>query len=590
MQQITIRGINLLHSSKKCFTYWQHLTKTWMHKSPPSVTSQLPVFRKAVQYKDTVALTDQHGDHTYGHIHRLSGHLAWIMQDMLGKESAQERVAFLCPNDVSYVITLWAAWMAGHVAVPLSPKHPSSELEYFVQDSEASIIVTTSELTVKIKPILSGQQVIVLEDFFFKPSTSQEGEEVQIMPESNITMADNHQVEYGKENEFYSVSDALIIYTSGTTGRPKGVVLTHNNVLSQMSCLLQAWDWTSGDTILHCLPLHHTHGIINALLSPLYVGARIVMLTHFVASAVWSKLLALDTPIQSRVNLFMAVPTIYAKLIEEYDTKLIKNTRMKEYIKSVCTQNIRLMVSGSAALPEPILERWHQITGHILLERYGMTEIGMALSNPLKGIRKPGFVGNPLPSVEVCIGKFLPGSEKYEVLCCGNTQGTEVMSEGNSTESGELLVRGPNVFKEYWKKPQETLKEFTHDAWFKTGDTAQYIDGAYKILGRTSVDIIKSGGFKISALDVERHLLSHPNISDVAVVGIPDITWGQKVAAAVVWSGEETILDPQELRKWGQERMPHYQVPSVIVSLTEALPRNNMGKINKKQILKMFFS
>ncbi|XP_069936689.1 malonate--CoA ligase ACSF3, mitochondrial isoform X2 [Cherax quadricarinatus] len=471
MQQITIRGINLLHSSKKCFTYWQHLTKTWMHKSPPSVTSQLPVFRKAVQYKDTVALTDQHGDHTYGHIHRLSGHLAWIMQDMLGKESAQERVAFLCPNDVSYVITLWAAWMAGHVAVPLSPKHPSSELEYFVQDSEASIIVTTSELTVKIKPILSGQQVIVLEDFFFKPSTSQEGEEVQIMPESNITMADNHQVEYGKENEFYSVSDALIIYTSGTTGRPKGVVLTHNNVLSQMSCLLQAWDWTSGDTILHCLPLHHTHGIINALLSPLYVGARIVMLTHFVASAVWSKLLALDTPIQSRVNLFMAVPTIYAKLIEEYDTKLIKNTRMKEYIKSVCTQNIRLMVSGSAALPEPILERWHQITGHILLERYGMTEIGMALSNPLKGIRKPGFVGNPLPSVEVCIGKFLPGSEKYEVLCCGNTQGTEVMSEGNSTESGELLVRGPNVFKEYWKKPQETLKEFTHDAWFKTGSS-----------------------------------------------------------------------------------------------------------------------
>ncbi|XP_042211660.1 malonate--CoA ligase ACSF3, mitochondrial-like [Homarus americanus] len=587
MLRIATRGVQLFRSPQTFSTQWQYISKHWVYTSSTSGTSVLPVFRKALQYQDNVALTDEHGEHTYGHIHKLSGHLAWLMQNVLGEDSVQQRIAFLCPNDVSYVITQWATWMAGHIAVPLCPKHPSSELEYFVRDSEASIIVTTSDLTNKIKPILSGQQVIVLEDFFFKPSTSGEDQDTPLVDLGSSSGDNTTRLKYGRDNEFYSASDALIIYTSGTTGRPKGVVLSHKNVLSQMSCLRQAWGWTSGDAILHCLPLHHVHGIINALLCPLYVGARVVMLPQFSAPAVWSQLLSLDTPVHSRVNLFMAVPTMYVKLIEEHKNKLIKNARMQEYVKSVCTQNIRLMVSGSAALPEPIFEQWQQITGHTLLERYGMTEIGMALSNPLKGTRKPGFVGSPLPGVEVCIAKFVPGNDKYEVLCHGNSQGTEVMSEGD-TESGELLVRGPNVFKEYWKNSQATLKEFTQDGWFKTGDTAQYTDGAYKILGRTSVDIIKSGGFKISALDVERHLLAHPNIVDVAVVGIPDITWGQKVAAVVEVSGDEN-LDPLELRKWGQERMPHYQVPSVIVSVTNPLPRNNMGKVNKKNILKEFF-
>ncbi|XP_071543785.1 malonate--CoA ligase ACSF3, mitochondrial [Panulirus ornatus] len=600
MLQIAIRRVWLLHSHLSHSTQWQRLSKKWIHKSAIKNSSVLPIFRKALQYEDNIAIKDQHGEHTYKQIHRLSCQLAWQMQNLLGEDSVQQRIAFLCPNDVSYVITQWATWMAGHIAVPLCPRHPSPELEYFVRDSDASIIVTTSDLTHKIKPIISGQQVIVLEEFFFKPSAPMEdkvqevSDQVQEVSDSVQEVSDsvqivdsNYQEECGRDNEFYSVSDAMIIYTSGTTGPPKGVVLSHKNVLSQMSCLHQAWVWTSGDTILHCLPLHHVHGIVNALLCPLYVGARVVMLPNFSAPSVWSELLSLDTPVQSRVNLFMAVPTMYAKLIEEYENRLIKTARMQDYVKSVCTQNIRLMVSGSAALPEPILERWHQITGHILLERYGMTEIGMALSNPVKGTRKPGFVGNPLPGVEVCIVKFPPGSEKYEMICYGDSQSTEFISGGDN-ESGELLVRGPNVFKEYWKKPQATSNAFTLDSWFKTGDTAQYIDGAYKILGRTSVDIIKSGGFKISALDIERHLLSHPNISDVAVVGIPDMTWGQKVAAVIVWAGEEP-LDPLELQAWGQERMPHYQVPSVIMSVTGDLPRNNMGKVNKKQILKDLF-
>lgn len=548
----------------------------WFRRSFVSTTTAttpiLPVFKQAERFKDNIALSDQHGEHTYEQIYRLSGHLAWLIQNILGEDTAQERVAFLCPNDVSYVISQWATWMAGHIAVPLYTRHPAPELEYFVRDSKAAVIITTSEYASKVKQILSGQQVIVLEEFFFKPSADDES---------------TRPSHYGQDPHFYSFSDAMILYTSGTTGSPKGVLLSHSNVHSQVSCLHQAWGWTQRDTLLHCLPLHHTHGIVNALLCPLSLGARVVMLPSFSPAEVWSHLLALNAPVEARVSLFMAVPTMYVKLLEEYHASLAKTSRTKEYVRSVCTQNIRLMISGSAALPESVLTSWQEATGHVLLERYGMTEIGMALSNPLKGTRQPGSVGSPLPGVEVRIVKFLPGREDYQLLCEGSSTGTKVVP-GNENEPGELLVRGPNVFKEYWCRPHATMDEFTHDGWFKTGDTAVYKDGSYKILGRTSVDIIKSGGFKISALDVEKQLLTHPNISDVAVVGVPDLTWGQKVAAVIVWQGEEE-LDPMALREWGKERMPHYKVPSEVVQVKDSLPRNNMGKVNKKQLLLDFF-
>lgn len=578
MLRVFVRNVQLAHCPRHFWSSpcsqpsFRWLRQSLSSTSTTSTGSILPVFHRAEQHSDNIALSDQHGEHTYGHIFRLSGHLAGLIQNILGEDAVQQRIAFLCPNDVSYVIAQWATWMAGHIAVPLYPKHPTPELEYFVRDSEAAAIITTSEHAPKVKPILSGQQVIVLEDFFFKPSNQEDS------PRPGYN---------GQDPNFYDLSDAMIIYTSGTTGPPKGVLLSHSNLQSQVSCLHQAWGWSQRDTLLHCLPLHHTHGIVNALLCPLYIGARVVMLPGFSPAEVWSHLLALDAPVEARVSLFMAVPTMYAKLLEEYHVSLAKTSRTKEYVRSVCTQNIRLMISGSAALPESILTNWQEVTGHMLLERYGMTEIGMALSNPLKGTRRPGFVGTPLPGVDVRIAKFAPGQEDYQVLCEGSSAGTKVMPECEN-ESGELLVRGPNVFKEYWRKPKATLAEFTYDGWFRTGDTAVYREGSYKIMGRTSVDIIKSGGFKISALDAERQLLTHPDIKDVAVVGVPDLTWGQKVAAVVVWCGQEE-LDPVALREWGRERMPHYMVPSEVIQVEESLPRNNMGKVNKKQLVQQYF-
>lgn len=248
------------------------------------------------------------------------------------------------------------------------------------------------------------------------------------------------------------------------------------------------------------------------------------------------------------------------------------------------------MVSGSAPLPKPIFDRWEEITGHRLLERYGMTETGMVLSNPLEGQRIPGTHGTPLPGVEVRITKNNKNNNNNndsDVLVQGTWHGSRILTNEKGVLSGELQVKGDNVFREYWNKPDETKKEFTNDGWFKTGDTVQYDNRIYSILGRSSVDIIKTGGFKVSALQVETAILGHPDIIDCAVVGLPDITWGQKVAAVVVArEGTEIILS--QLREFGKKLLPEYAVPTVL-KVVDKIPKNNMGKVNKPNLLAEVF-
>jgi malonyl-CoA/methylmalonyl-CoA synthetase len=213
------------------------------------------------------------------------------------------------------------------------------------------------------------------------------------------------------------------------------------------------------------------------------------------------------------------------------------------------------MMSGSAALPIGTLERWREITGHTLLERYGMTEIGMALSNPLHGDRRPGSVGAPLPGVDVRL------------------------------VDGELEVRGPGVFLEYWRRPDETRAAF-RDGWFRTGDTAILEQGSYRLLGRTNSDIIKTGGFKVSALEIEAVLREHPAVRDCAVLGITDLEWGESVHAAVELHQGATLVSG-ELQRWAKDRLAPYKIPKRVISV-DALPRNALGKVVKRDIARLF--
>ncbi|GLH12932.1 Luciferin 4-monooxygenase [Gryllus bimaculatus] len=548
----------------------------------------IPVFRRAAEYCDRIALRDIHGDYTYRGVFLSSRQFACEIRDNL--DGQQERVAFLCPNDATYVITQWACWMSGQIAVPLSPSHPAPILEYYVTDSDVKLLVTTPEYADIMSEISkkTGRKLLILEEALRVLAMKQTVKPSFIIPgyasDFEVITDDRELLKGGLEPEFYDDNNALILYTSGTTGQPKGVVISHSNLQAQISGMVDAWGWSQKDIILHTLPLHHVHGIVNALMCPLHVGARCVMLPKFESARVWSQLLAVNVAQTERVNVFMAVPTIYMKLIEEYDKIFAKNERMKEYIRATCSQKIRLMVSGSAPLPLPIFNRWEEITGHRILERYGMTETGMILSNPLIGERKPGFVGFPMPEVQVQIARSETDG-KSSVLVSGKSTGS-ILHSKESTK-GELRVKGPGIFREYWRRPKATEKEFTADGWFRTGDTAEYVDGSYRLLGRTSVDIIKTGGYKVSAVEVETHLLGHPDISDVAVVGLSDITWGQKVAAVVVARDNAEII-LSKIREWAKDRMAPYSIPTVL-KVVEKLPKNSMGKVNKKQLVNEIF-
>ncbi|XP_061620049.1 malonate--CoA ligase ACSF3, mitochondrial isoform X2 [Phyllopteryx taeniolatus] len=486
--------INYWSSNPRCCFFAnvvQRKTHTWM-RAPSSRISRKPVFARAPAFENRTAVIDSSGSHSYKQLYAnslgLAGRINAALHSDLGRLEGKP-ISFLCANDASYTVAQWATWMSGGTAVPLYKKHPPSELEYIITDSQSALLVAGDPYAETLEPLAQrlGLPCLTL------PPTSKL---------STLHNSDNQDMEEASKD--WAERPAMVIYTSGTTGRPKGVLHTHSSIQAMVECLVSEWAWSQDDIILHTLPLHHVHGIVNKLLCPLWVGATCVMLPEFHPQKVWEMLLNSKAPL---VNVFMAVPTIYSKLIDYYDQHFTQ-PHVKDFVKAVCKERIRLMVSGSAALPLPTLQRWEDITGHTLLERYGMTEIGMALSNPLKGPRIPG-------------------------------------------------------------------------------DTAVFKDGAYWIMGRTKVDIIKSGGYKISALEVERHLLAHPDIIDIAVIGAPDDTWGQKVTAVVQLKEGQSLTLP-ELKTWAREHMASYTIPTGLL-LVDEIPRNQMGKVNKKDLLRLFF-
>lgn len=488
-------------------------------------------------------------------------------------------------------------------AVPLSAAHPPELLEYFIEDSQSNLIVTTPEFESRMK---------IVAERLNKPLLT--FEHSQLINDETRTTDEESLITGIPDGQFYKTSPAMIVYTSGTTNKPKGVVFSHLNLDAQVACLSHAWNIQPNDTILHTLPLHHVHGLINAMLTPLSAGGKIIMLPKFETESVWSYLLNINMPQKDRVSLLMGVPTIYNYLIQDYDKLFSKNNQMKDYIKTHCKNKVRLMVSGSAPLPQPVFQRWKDITGHNLLERYGMTEIGMALSNTLKENkvrqRLPGFVGRPLPNVQV---RIVNPEDADEVLleAKGDFKGfwsndidiesDTVDAKPGTTESTEVIgylqVKGPTVFSEYWNKPEATKKEFTADGWFNTGDSVCFDSSvsSFKILGRNSCDIIKSRGYKISALEMETKLLENRIIEDCAVIGIPDEVYGQKIVALVVYrNGKELESDEQEaevvnaLNKWCVSKFAEYSLPAI--HITKSLPRNQMGKVNKADLVKEFLS
>jgi len=287
------------------------------------------------------------------------------------------------------------------------------------------------------------------------------------------------------------------------------------------------------------------HGVVVLSCCALTAGARMELCEKFSPTLVWDRIAS------GAINVFMTVPTVYAKLVQHWQEQSSEVQRQW----SVGAARLRLAVSGSAALPISLFEKWRSLAGAPLLERYGMTEMGIALSNPYRGTRHAGHVGFPLTSVEVRLVE------------------------------GELQVRGETVFQEYWRQPQATQEAFTEDGWFKTGDVAELTpNDGFKILGRNSQDIIKTGGYKVSALEIENVLLEHPAVREAAVIGLPDETWGERVAAATTC---QPNVGAQELEDFLRQKLARYKIPTCWRFVDE-LPRNAMGKVVKKKVRDFF--
>ncbi|PTB65994.1 acetyl-CoA synthetase-like protein [Trichoderma citrinoviride] len=589
---------------------------------------RLPVF-EAVARHDAASLAVVHSlsgrrfayGQLLGDVRRARGRLLEARGRGHGEDLDGERVAFLVENSYDYVVTFLAILAARAIAVPLSPAFPVPELEYVVNHSEASLLVSSPKFASKAQQLLAA-------DLTSKPTY------VEMPKHVESAVADGEHVPL--EDDLNPGQAGLMLYTSGTTNKPKGVLLPQSVLTAQARSLHEAWEYSPADHLLHLLPLHHIHGVVNAILTPLIAGSSIEFMFPFNADAVWHRLAAPFLPPSSsspttngnnntssssssssspqtttkeKVTFFTAVPTIYSRLLSSH--KSLPPAVQAASREAVSPQNLRLNISGSAALPTPVKSAWAALSnGNVLLERYGMTEVGMALSCGLSfADRVDASVGWPLPSVQARLADVDSGA----VIPPGH----DVDPATGRERSGEIQLRGPTIFREYWRNPEATAKEFAAPdpgdddprPWFKTGDVAvrrpvptaglnalrqPWAHGPlYFIQGRKSADIIKTGGEKVSALEVERELLSLPQVAEAAVVAVPSGSWGHKVGAVVV-------LDPASVpqgQKWSaldmrralKPRLANYKIPQVL-KVVDSIPRNAMGKINKKQLVSAVFA
>ena len=436
-----------------------------------------------------------------------------------------DRVAVQVEKSPEVVLLYLACLRAGAVYLPLNTAYTLAELAYFVGDAEPRLVVCDPKVREGVAGIVSGAAVETLD------------------ADGKGSLADKAAAEAATFEDLAREADdlAAILYTSGTTGRSKGAMLSHANLASNAKTLVEIWRFSGDDVLLHALPIFHVHGLFVALNVVLMAGGSLILLARFDPEAV--------VRLMPEATAMMGVPTFYVRLLQE--PKLDRDL----------VSNIRLFVSGSAPLLADTHRQWEMRTGHAILERYGMTETGMNTSNPYDGDRIAGTVGPPLPDVELRITNPETGAP----LGAG--------------EVGMIEVKGPNVFKGYWRMPEKTMAEFRPGGWFITGDLGLIGEGGYvQIVGRGK-DLIITGGFNVYPKEVEAEIDALPGVIESAVIGLPHADFGEGVTA-VVAIGKGPPPEEAEVLKTLSERLASFKRPKRVL-FVEDLPRNTMGKVQK---------
>ena len=439
------------------------------------------------------------------------------------------RIAVQTEKSVEALMLYLAVLRAGHVFLPLNTAYQAGEIEYFVGNAEPAMVVCAGKnfgWVSKIAFLAGTKHVFTLNE------------------DRSGTLLDRASFQSDRHTPAMRAADdlAAILYTSGTTGRSKGAMLTHANLLSNAQVLHQAWGWRTDDVLIHALPIFHVHGLFVASHGALLAGAKMIWFSRFDPRAAAARL--------PEATVFMGVPTLYVRLLGEAGLT-----------KQAC-KGMRLFVSGSAPLLIETFKAWQERTGHTILERYGMSETVMLTSNPYRpeNARRGGTVGRPLPGVSVRVH-----DDKAQALPAG--------------EIGGIEVRGPNVFKGYWRMPEKTREEFTGDGWFKTGDVGKVdADGYVTIVGR-SKDLIITGGYNVYPAEIEAYVNDLPGVLESAVIGVPHPDFGEAVVAVVVQK-PGAALDGAAVTAALKAQIANFKVPKQIY-LVEELPRNTMGKVQK---------
>ena len=486
--------------------------------------------------------TEDGGIYTWRDLERASAMLANLLASLGIPEGS--RIAVQVEKSVEAMLLYLATLRAGHVFLPLNTAYQSAEMEYFIANAKPAVVVCSpsnfgwvSQLAFKA----GTAHVFTLGD-----------DRSGSLLDRAVHCSDRHEPVVRAADDL-----AAILYTSGTTGRSKGAMLTHGNLLSNAVMLKDYWGWQPGDVLIHALPIFHVHGLFVAIHAALLNGSKMVWMSRFEARRVIEKL--------PEATVFMGVPTLYVRMLAE---PLLD--------RSAC-RNMRLFIAGSAPLLIETFQAWVARTGHTILERYGMSETIMLTSNPYQADprhanqseRRGGTVGFPLPGVQLRVV---------------DEQGQHLPAEG----IGGIEVKGPNVFKGYWRMPEKTAEEFTRDGYFRTGDVG-HVDarGYVTIVGR-SKDLIISGGYNVYPAEIEGYLNELPGVAESAVVGVPHPDFGE-VGVAVVIARPGARLDAQAMLATLKARLANFKIPKHAVVVPE-LPRNTMGKVQKNLLREQYKS
>ncbi|MBP7003467.1 malonyl-CoA synthase [Amaricoccus sp.] len=462
---------------------------------------------------------------TYGDLVARAGRMANALAG-LGVRPG-DRVAAQVEKSVEAIVLYLGTVRAGGVFLPLNTGYTPAEIDYFVGDAEPAVFVCDPARAEALQPTAdrAGARLVTL-DAAGRGTLS---DAAAAAPEAFETAA--------READDL----AALLYTSGTTGRSKGAMLTHGNLVSNTRALIDAWRFTPRDVLIHALPIFHTHGLFVATNVTLFSGASMIFLPKYDAGRILG--------LMGRATALMGVPTFYVRLLEESG------------LTPAATARMRLFVSGSAPLLAETHREWQARTGHAILERYGMTETNMNTSNPYDGDRVAGTVGLPLPGVEIVVTDPESGA---------------ALPQG---EIGMIEVRGPNVFKGYWRMPEKTAAELRDSGFFITGDLGRIDERGYvHIVGRGK-DLIITGGYNVYPKEVEAELDEIPGVFESAVIGVPHRDFGEGVTAVIVPTGKIELSEADVLRRL-EERLAKFKLPKRVL-FVDALPRNTMGKVQK---------